>query len=212
MKIKQRRLFIATSVILAFSFLILSFYVNMDVFRTVDYDSLVGIQKLFRYSVDSVFSVFTLLGSSEMSLIIISILVLFLWFKKRYMFSSVFLIVLIYLVELVGKILIYHPKPPAIFNRYVLHFKLPSSYIVHTAFSYPSGHMARSAFFGVLLLFLISKLERRKIRKILYIFLTSVYVTGMFVSRIYLGEHWFSDVLGGLILGGGIATLTLAFW
>src|SRR3989338_9551210 len=98
MKIKQRRLFIATSVIFGFSFLILSFYVNMDVFRTVDYDSLVGIQKLFRYRVDSVFSVFTLIGSSEMSLIIISILVLFLWFKKRYMFSSIFLIVLIYLI------------------------------------------------------------------------------------------------------------------
>jgi membrane-associated phospholipid phosphatase len=78
--------------------------------------------------------------------------------------------------------------------------------------SYPSGHLARTAFIAVVFAFIIyssNKLSKTQ-KQFLYCFIVII-VGLMFVSRIYLGEHWFSDVVGGSFLGGAMGLLSVLF-
>lgn len=67
--------------------------------------------------------------------------------------------------------------------------------------SYPSGHaMTAMAFYGFLI-YLITTFNIRKSFKFLMITLLVVLILSIGISRIYLGVHFPSDILGGFIAG-----------
>lgn len=101
-------------------------------------------------------------------------------------------------VNLLVKELIRRPRPAVD----VVHvFRILDSY------SFPSGHvMFYIGFFGFLWFLVFTLLKHSWRRTLLLIFLgTLIALVG--VSRMYLGQHWASDILGASLLGG----LTLAF-
>jgi undecaprenyl-diphosphatase len=73
--------------------------------------------------------------------------------------------------------------------------------IAETGNSYPSGHVTSGlVFFGLLVYFawISSNSSRRKVGLIVsYLAITSI----ISFDRIYLNVHWFTDVLGGYLLG-----------
>jgi undecaprenyl-diphosphatase len=101
------------------------------------------------------------------------------------------------LIELAAKTVV--PQPPV--PEGAMRAPDPSLLDVSTPYPYPSGHMLRS----LLLLGAIYALwPNRPARIALLIFLAA-----SATSRVYLGTHWPSDVIGGVLLG--IAGLAWTF-
>ncbi len=82
----------------------------------------------------------------------------------------------------------------------------PSTDLVEVAtqlssYSFPSGHvMFYTAFFGFLLFLAFTRLKKSWRRTVLITLFGSLVVL-VGPSRVYLGEHWASDVLGAYLLG-----------
>lgn len=97
-------------------------------------------------------------------------------------------LVLVVVINQVLKFIIQRPRPDG--------FRLATA----SGFSFPSGHsMAAMAFFG-LLAWLVWKYEADRRLRCLYATGFALVIVMIGVSRIYLGVHYASDVLGGFCL------------
>jgi len=72
--------------------------------------------------------------------------------------------------------------------------------VEETGFSFPSGHMmAATMFYGLCIYFLFLSHQKRFIKVIGYLFFCS-FILLIGISRIYLGVHYASDILGGFLV------------
>jgi undecaprenyl-diphosphatase len=100
--------------------------------------------------------------------------------------------------------LLSYPQDVAL--KYLVHRPRPSSSLVHIdkvlqGYSFPSGHAVFFlCFYGLLAVLLLVRLPNTAERNALVALWVAVIALGG-VSRVYLGEHWPSDVLGGYLLG-----------
>jgi len=74
-----------------------------------------------------------------------------------------------------------------------------------TDFAYPSGHASIVAA-GAVILIILYRRESELIFSIALAFEAGL----VCLSRIYVGEHYFLDVIGGVLLGAGISFLTIS--
>ena len=115
--------------------------------------------------------------------------ILFILIKNKKIGLSIFsnLVIITVLNQLLKRIL-QRPRPTE--------FRI----IEETGYSFPSGHsMVSMAFYGYLI-YLIYKYVKNKYVKWISIILLSILICSIGVSRIYLGVHYTSDVLGGFLV------------
>ena len=76
-------------------------------------------------------------------------------------------------------------------------------------YSFPSGHTVHYVVFLGFLWFLTFALVRPRLLRWPLLGLLGSLVLLVGLSRVYLGAHWASDVLGGYLLGGALLTLAI---
>lgn len=201
-KIKNKR-WIFYSVIFLFLYGIMSLLIIHYRIRPLDISITKTVQRYGNFYLDFSFSFLTLLGSIEMSGIIVILLSYFLIRRglKRACLIFLFLFLLGGFVEFVFKQRLLSIAPSVEFYRGVFGINLIA---LKTKYSFPSGHIFRTTFLGGVMMALFANSIRMTLWFFLFFFI-------MGISRIYLGEHWTSDVLGGYFLAGFFVFLWTGF-
>jgi undecaprenyl-diphosphatase len=114
-----------------------------------------------------------------------------LWKRQPYWLATIWITVFGgMLLNKFLKLVFYRPRP-----------RFDDSILSFTGYSFPSGHtMGATVLYGVLALLLVTKVKRNR-SKVL-IALSAILLVGLVgFSRMYLGAHYLSDVLGAIAEG-----------
>lgn len=103
-------------------------------------------------------------------------------------------------VNFLVKLIVSRPRPTV---------QLVNVYQKANGQSFPSGHvMSYVAFWGLLFSLGLILFNRRQWWHYLLLIVSALFVILIGPSRIYLGDYWASDVLGGYLFGGLLLGIT----
>jgi len=94
----------------------------------------------------------------------------------------------------------------------------PTGHLVHIiqtaiGYSFPSGHvMAYIAYWGLLFCFGVILFQGRHWWRTTLLVISAAFVVLIGPSRVYLGDHWASDVLGAYLIGGVLLGLAVVVY
>lgn len=147
------------------------------------------LQSINTQNASEFFTVMTLPGETRIIYTIGILVALGLAFKKQWR-SSLFLFILMITTGIaIG------------FSKWLIHSTRPGGFsIIDLSYSYPSGHSAFTLSILGFITFLTAKQLSQKWQWIPYT-LGSIIITLICFSRLYLGAHWLSDIVGSIFLG-----------
>ena len=146
------------------------------------------VSKLFKFNVSTPIAKFITNFGGAIFVISLTTILFFVIKDKKIGISIITNLGIVTILNQIIKFIMQRPRPTE--------FRI----IEETGYSFPSGHsMVSLAFYGYLI-YLIYKYVKNKDLKWISIVLLSILICSIGISRIYLGVHYTSDVLGGFLI------------
>lgn len=146
------------------------------------------VSKLFKFNVSTPIAKFITNFGGAIFVISLTIILFFVIKDKKIGISIITNLGIVTILNQIIKFIMQRPRPTE--------FRI----IEETGYSFPSGHsMVSLAFYGYLIYLIYKYINNKHLKRTLIIIL-SVLICIIGVSRIYLGVHYTSDVLGGFLI------------
>lgn len=159
-------------------------YEQLTLDRTIYY---LAVENMRNPISTTIFKLITNIGSAFV-LITLTIASFFIIKNKKIGICITLNLIISTLLNIILKNIIQRPRPEG--------YRL----IDESGYSFPSGHsMVSTAFYGLLLYLILRNVKNKKIRYISCT-LICILILAIGFSRIYLGVHYASDVLGGFLI------------
>lgn len=134
----------------------------------------------------AIFKFFSFFGS-EIFIIILCLLVLFLLKKKSRGIGFTFILLLSTLFNQGLKLIVGRERPDI------------NQLVTESSYSFPSGHtMIITTIVGLFIFYLWNNKKGSRTKKIVITIILTIIAFLVMLSRIYLGVHYFSDIIGGI--------------
>lgn len=143
----------------------------------------------------------TFLGTGTVVMMIVAVSALFLWLTKHRYSAALLLIATVGGILLNGLLKMGFGRPrPQIFDWGV----------EVVSWSFPSGHAMSAAVVYGTVAYLASRLQVRHWHRVLTLAAAAILILLIAISRLYLGVHYPSDVIAGVIIGLAWASFCMA--
>ena len=192
--LKNRKILVSIFLTLLISFIALSVFIAINPIIPFDIKVSQVVQKFQTKWLDYMMLAISLFGELPWSLVSVLMVAAIFYFNK-FKRESYFITLILCsgLIILVIKNIINRPRPTSFYVRLVE---------INRFQSFPSGHVLSYVLFFGFLIILMKDLKTigkgwRHLITIISVFL----IVMIAPSRIYLGAHWFTDTLGGFLLG-----------
>ena len=176
--------------ILSLALIVLIILIKTNLITTFDAAVYNLLTMYMNESLTSIAKAITLLGQDKFIIFVLILVLIISFILKKIKTGAIVVLFLIitHTLNYIIKIIFQRPRPEIL------------RLIEENGFSFPSGHtMAATALYGILI-YLILKSELNKNLKIISASILSLMAFSVGLSRIYLGVHYASDVLGAFLI------------
>ena len=191
------------SVLCIIGFAMVSLFVKDHQIIGFDRTIISAVQGLESPGLTKVMKLFTFIGSTEFVIILSLLLVFFLYKVLQHRLEVVLFIVVLMGSGIINQLLkqFFHRVRPD-FHRL----------IEISGYSFPSGHAMNAFTVYVMISFLLWRHISSRLGRGVLIFFSTMMILAIGISRIYLGVHYPSDVIGGYLASGVWVSMAIFFF
>lgn len=204
MKVKSgiHRMYLVSLIVLVL-FCVLAVLIDSKLIAQFDQSVISIIQGLESKTLTQIMKVFTFIGSYKGILVILLMMIFILFFVLKSRTDALLVAVVIAGTQVINQVLkLYFQRARPNFHRL----------IEIGGYSFPSGHaMSALAVYGILT-YVFWRHTSDRTGRIMLIIISMIFILMIGISRIYLGVHYPSDIIGGYLASGVLLILAIGIF